>query len=194
MDNLDQIKQLREETGVSIAECKKAIEGSKGDLEKAKEVLRTWGKSLAGKKQSRETKVGMIMSYIHANKKVGVLLDIRCESDFVVRNENFEILAHEICLQIAAMNPSFVKEEEVPSEVLEQEKNIYEEQMKDSGKPKEIVAQVIEGKLKNFKTEKVLMNQSWIKDDKKTMNDLVTDYISKIGENIIVKRFVRYEI
>jgi len=194
MDTLDLIKQLREETGVSIAECKKAIEESKGDLAKAKEILRTWGKSLADKKQSRETKSGMVVSYIHANKKVGVLLDIRCESDFVVKNENFETLAHEICLQITAMNPLFVNEEEIPPKVLEQEKKIYEEQMKDSGKPKEIMAQIIDGKLKNFRAEKVLLNQLWVKDDKKTVNDLITDYIGKIGENIVIKRFIRYEI
>jgi len=194
MSSLDQIKQLREETGVSIAECKKAIEETQGDLEKAKEILRMWGKSLADKKQSREVKAGMIKSYIHANKKVGVLLDIRCESDFVVRNENFEALAHEICLQIAAMNPEFLSEGNIPAEVLEQEKKIYEEQMKDSGKPKEIVDQIIDGKLKKFKQEKTLLAQAWIKDDTKTITDLITDYIGKIGENIIVKKFVRYEI
>lgn len=194
MDSLEQIKQLREETGVSIAECKKAIEESKGDLEKAKEILRTWGKTLAGKKQSREVKAGMVISYIHPNKKVGVLLDIRCESDFVVRNENFETLAHEICLQIAAMNPEYVTDSEIPEEILEKERKIGLEQVAESKKPKEIMDQIVEGKLKKFKEEKTLIMQSWIKDDKKTINDLIADYIGKIGENIIIKKFVRYEI
>ena len=194
MDSLEQIKQLREETGVSIAECKKAIEESKGDLEKAKEILRTWGKTLAGKKQSREVKAGMIMSYIHPNKKVGVLLDIRCESDFVVRNENFEALAHEICLQIAAMSPEYVTDSEIPEEILKKEMKIGLEQVAESKKPKEITDQIVEGKLKKFKEEKTLIMQPWIKDDKKTINDLIADYIGKIGENIIIKKFVRYEI
>lgn len=194
MDSLDQIKQLREETGVSIAECKKAIEEAKGDLERAKEILRKWGKTLADKKQSREVKTGMIVSYIHPNKKVGVILDIRCESDFVVRNENFEALAHEICLQIAAMNPEYVTDFEIPEVVLEKERKIGLEQMEGSKKPKEIMDQIIEGKLKKFKEEKTLMMQPWIKDDKQTVKDLVNEYIGKIGENIIIKRFVRYEI
>ncbi len=194
MNPIDQIKQLREETGVSINECKKAIEESKGDITKAKEILRKWGKTLAGKKQEREVKTGLIESYIHPNKKVGVILDIRCETDFVAKNEEFKNLAHELCLQIAALKPNFVKEEEIPEENLIEERKIYEEQLKDSGKPKQIIDQIIEGKLAKYKTEACLYNQPWIKDETKTIKDLVDEYIAKIGENVLVKKFTRYEI
>jgi len=194
MSNIDQVKQLREETGVSIAECKKALEEAKGDTEKAKEVLRKWGQSLAGKKAEREVKSGLLESYIHPNKKVGVLLDIRCESDFVARNEELKNLAHELCLQIAALKPLFIKEEDIPEEVLTTEKEIYQEQIKDSNKPKQVIEQIIEGKLKKYKAEVSLLSQPWIKDETKTVKDLIEEYIGKLGENIIIKKFIRYEI
>jgi len=147
MIKIDQLKQLREETAVSVQDCKKALEESGGDLAKAKEILKKWGKDLAVKKANRDTKQGIITSYIHPNKKIGVLLEVACETDFVERSSDFQNLTHELCLQIAATR------EEVP-----------------------------------------LLEQSWIKDPTKTVKDLVSDYVLKIGENIIVKRFVRYEI
>ena len=149
MVTIDQIKQLREETGVSLSEIKKALEEAKGDPEKAKEILRMWGKTLIGKKASRETKQGIIDSYVHPNAKTGVLLDLRCESDFVAKSPDFKTLAHEICLQIAAMDPI----EEIS-----------------------------------------LLSQAWIKDDTKTIKNLVEDTVAKVGENIEIKKFVRYEI
>ena len=121
MISITQIKQLRQETGVSITECKKALEESKGDFEKAKEVLRKWGRGLAGKKAERGTKIGIIESYIHSNKRVGAMVELRCESDFVARSEDFKKLAHELCLQIAAMNPLFLKEEDIPEKFLDKE-------------------------------------------------------------------------
>jgi len=148
MIDINQIKQLRQETSVSIIECKKALEEAKGDLEKAKEILRKRGGEFAEKKAERGAKTGIIASYIHQNKKIGVLLDIRCESDFVAESADFQNLAHEICLQIAAMNPK--------------------------------------------KTS--LLSQAWIKDETKTIKDLIDEYITKIGENIVIKKFVRYEI
>jgi elongation factor Ts len=194
MVTIDQIKQLREETGLSISEVKKALEQSDGNFEKAKEVLRILGKTLLGKKSSRETKSGLIETYVHPNAKTGVMLDIRCETDFVAKNPEFKNLAHEICLQIAAMKPLFIKEEDIPEEFLDGETKIYKEQIKDSGKPEKIVAQILEGKLKKYKDEVSLMSQPWIKDDTKTIKNLIEDAVAKIGENIEIKRFARYEI
>ena len=194
MVTIDQIKQLREETGVSPTEIKKALEESKGDTEKAKELLRIWGKTLLGKKTSRETKQGIIDIYLHPNSKTGVLLDIRCESDFVAKSPEFKKLAHEICLQIAAMKPLFVKEEDIPEEFVDGETKIYKEQLKDSEKPEKIVTQILEGKLKKYKEEVSLLSQPWIKDDSKTVKNLIEEAVAKIGENIEIKRFIRYEI
>lgn len=194
MITIDQIKQLRDETGISPTEIKKALDEAKGDAEKAKELLRIWGKTLADKKTSRETKAGLIESYIHPNSKTGVLLDIRCESDFVAKSPEFKNLAHEICLQIAAMKPLFVREEEIPAEFLDGETKIYKEQLKNSGKPENIVSQILEGKLKKYKQEISLLSQLWIRDDSKTIKNLVEDTVAKVGENIEVKRFERYEI
>ncbi len=194
MITIDQIKKLREETGVSPTEIKKALEESKGDLEKAKELLRVWGKTLAGKKTERETKQGIIETYIHQNSKTGVLLDIRCESDFVAKSKEFKNLAHEICLQIAAMKPLFVSQNDIPEEFLDGETKIYKEQLKDSGKSENIAKQVIEGKIKKYKESISLLEQPWIRDDSKTIKNLIEDTVSKVGENIEVKRFVRYEI
>ncbi len=194
MITIDQIKQLRQETGVSVIECKKALQETKGDFEKAKELLRKWGRELAGKKSEREAGEGIIESYIHPNKKVGVLVDIRCESDFVARSADFQKLAHELCLQIAAMSPLFLKEEDIPEEFIDGEKKIYKEQFKNSGKPEKIIGQIIEGKLKKYKEEISLTSQPWIKDEEKTIKDLINEYVAKLGENIIIKRFIKYDI
>ncbi len=191
---IDQVKQLREETGVSIQECKRALEKAAGDLEKAKKVLREWGRDFAGKKSERDVKEGIIASYIHSNKKIGVIIELRCESDFVAKSEDFQKLAHELCLQIVALRPLFVKEEDIPEEFLDGEEKIYKEQLKNSGKPQNIILQVIEGKLKKYKKEVSLMSQSWIKNDQKDIKDLVDEYITKTGENIVVRNFARYEI
>ncbi len=194
MVTIDKIKKLREETGVSITECKKALQQAQGDEEQAKKILREWGKELAGKKSSREAKEGIIDCYLHPNKKVGVLLELNCETDFVAKSEDFKKLAHEICLQIAAMKPLFVREEDIPEEFLDGERKIYQEQFKNSGKPEKIVSQIIDGKLKKYKEQISLLSQPWIKDDSKTIKDLINEYIAKIGENITIKRFTRYEI
>ena len=194
MITIDQLKQLREETDVSVTECKKALEESKGDIKLAKEILREWGKDLAGKKSEREVKQGIIESYIHPNKKVGAMVKILCETDFVAKLEQFQQLAHEICLQIAASKPLFLKDEDIPEDFLDGEKKIYQEQFKDSGKPQKIIDGIIEGKLKKYKKEVSLLSQPWIKDETKTVKDLIDEYIAKIGENIVVEEFRRYEI
>ena len=191
---IDQIKQLREETGVSISECKKALEEANGDFAKAKEILRKWGKTLAEKKAARSASQGIIDCYVHPNKKIGVLLEIRCETDFVAKSPEFQELAHEVAMQIAAMKPVFVKEEDIPEESLAEEKRIYAEQTAGSGKPENIVNQIIEGKLKKYKAQVSLLSQPWIKDDSKNIKALISDYIGKIGENIEVKRFTVFEI
>ena len=194
MVTIDQVKQLREETGVSLMEVKKALEEAKGDSEKAKELLRIWGQKVLNKKTSRDVKAGLIETYLHQNGQNGVMLDIRCETDFVAKSPDFKNLAHEICLQIAAMKPLYVKPEEIPDEFLDGETKIYTEQLKDSGKPENIVKQILEGKLNKYKEEVSLMSQSWVKDDSKTIKNLVEDTVAKVGENIEIKRFARYEI
>jgi len=192
--NIEDIKKLREETGVAPTEIKKALDESKGDLKKAKEILRTWGKMLAGKKTDREAKQGIIDFYIHPNAKTGVLLDMRCESDFVAKSPEFKNLAHEICLHIAAMKPLFISEDEISSEVIDGETKIYQEQVATSGKPQDITRQMVEGKLKKYKESVSLLSQPWVKDDSKTIKNLIEEAVAKIGENIFVKKFVRYEI
>ncbi len=194
MITIDQIKKLRAETGISVSECKKALEKANGDIEKAKEILRKLGANVAEKKSAREVHQGIIESYIHPNKRVGVLLEIRCETDFVARSSDFKNLAHELCLQIAAMKPLFIKESDIPQDVIDKEKEIYLEQLKDSGKPKEIIEKIIQGKLEKYKEEKVLFLQPWIKDESKKVKDLVNEYIAKLGENITISKFARYEI
>lgn len=194
MISIDQIKNLRQETGVSVSECKKALEKAKGDNKKAKEILREWGKELAGKKSEREAGQGIIETYVHPNKKIGAMVELRCETDFVAKSKYFKELAHELCLQITAMKPLFLKEEDIDEKFLDGEKKIYKEQLKDSGKPEKIIKQVIEGKLKKYKEQVSLLSQSWIKDDSKTIKQLIEEYIARIGENIRVEKFERYEI
>jgi len=194
MANIDQIKQLREETAVSFAECKKALETAGGDIEKAKEVLRKMGRNLAEKRVEKELKSGIIQSYIHPNKKVGVMIEIRCESDFVAKSQDLENLAHELCLQIAAMNPKFVKEEDIPEALLEKEREIYLEQMKGQKKPENIMKEILEGKLKKYKEEISLFSQPWVKDNSRQVKDLFDEFLAKMGENTQVVKFVRCEI
>lgn len=194
MVSIEQIKELRESTGVSIIECKKALEEADGDFEKAKEILRKLGKDVAAKKSTRTTGQGIIDVYVHSNKKVGVMLDIRCETDFVAKGEIFKELSHEICMQIAAMKPQYVKESDIPESIIENERKIYVEQMKDSNKPENIMTQIIDGKLKKYKEQFSLMAQLWVKDDSKTIKILVDEYIAKLGENIEIKQFSRFEI
>lgn len=194
MVNIDMLKKLRLETGVSFAECKKALEESGGDLVRAKEILRERGQKIAELKSQRQTQQGIIEAYIHPNKKVGVLIDLRCESDFVARSPEFQTLAHELALQITAMKPMYISPEDIPEEFLAGERKIYQEQLTGSGKPQKIIDQIVEGKIQKYKEEVSLMSQPWIRDESKTIRELINDYIAKIGENIKVERFERYEI
>jgi len=194
MVNIDKIKQLRQETGIGFSECQKALEETNEDIKKAKSILREKGKEIAESKFLRETKQGIVESYLHPGGKIGVLIEICCESDFVAKSPDFKKLAHEICLQITAMKPLFLKADEISEEFLDGEKKIYQKQFAGSGKPQEIIDQIIDGKLSKYKKEVSLLDQLWVKDTTKTIGDLIGEYSSKLGENITLKRFARYEI
>lgn len=188
------IKELREKTGAGIVDCKKALQEAGGDIEKAVEILRKKGAAKAAKKAERATAEGIVVSYIHAGGKVGALVELNCETDFVARTEDFKQLGHEIAMQVAAMAPEYVSREEVPAEAVEKEKEILKQQALAEGKPEHIVEKIVEGRLAKFFSEKCLLEQPWIKDDSKTIQELLTDYITKLGENIKVKRFCRFEV
>lgn len=195
MISASQVQQLRQKTGASMMECKKALLEAGEDENKAIEILRKKGEKVAESKLlSRQTKEGLIAAYIHNNNKVGVLLELGCETDFVARNEEFKKLAHELCLQAAAMNPRYLKIEDVPEEILAEDRRIYQEQFAGSGKPEKIIEQIIEGKIRKQIQEICLFTQPYIKDQDKKMGDLIKEAIAKLGEKIEVRRFVRYEI
>jgi elongation factor Ts len=188
------VKKLREQTGVSITECKKAIVEADNDYEKAEELLRKKGFEKAKAKSSRVTNSGAIGSYIHSNRNIGVMVELGCETDFVAKNEDFLALQKDIAMQIAAMNPMFISEKNIPEATLEKEKEIYREQMKDSGKPEQVIDKIIEGKLGKYYAEACLLKQKFFKDDTKSIEDLIAEKIHKLGENIVVKRFIRYQV
>lgn len=194
MAQIEDIKKLRAKTMASMIECRNALDESGGDFEKATKILREKGALIAQKKTERTTANGIISSYIHTDCKTGVLVELNCETDFVAKNEEFKKLGHEICMHIAAMNPQYVRVEDIPEEVVDAEKEIYREQFKGSGKPKEVIEKIIDGKLNKYRGEQVLLNQPYIRDDSKTIQDLINEFIAKLGENIQVKRFVRYQV
>ncbi len=188
------VKELRERTGAGVMDCKKALEEAGGDMEKAAEILKKKGIAKAEKKASREAKEGLIGSYIHMGGKIGVLVEVNCETDFVARTDEFKALVHDIAMQIAAMSPKWVSVEDVPQEVIEKEKAIYREQALASGKPEHVVDRIVEGKLQKFFEEVCLLEQKFIKDDSKKVKDVITEAIAKLGENIKVSRFVRFQV
>lgn len=194
MTIIDQVRQLREQTGISMMECKKALEASAGDIEKAKKVLRERGKEVIKSRGGKGAYQGIVESYIHPGSRIGVLLELHCETDFVAKSKEFKKLAHEVCLQIAAARPLFTREDEIPEKFLDEEKKIYQKQFAGSGKPEKIIEQIIEGKLSKYKKEVSLVSQPWVKDVAKTVADLVSDYIAKTGEKIEIGKFTRYEI
>jgi elongation factor Ts len=194
MASIDLVRQLREETGIAIMDCKKALEEANGDIKRAREILREKGKESLKDRSDRSASQGLIETYIHAGGKIGVMLHLASESDFVARSDEFKKLAHEICLQIAAARPLFVSEGEISAEFLGGERKIYQKQMADSGKPEKIIEQVVEGKLRKYKQEVSLLSQPWVKDTSKTINDLLDESRRKIGERIEIIKFTRYEI
>lgn len=194
MAQIEDIKKLRAKTLASMIECRNALDESEGDFEKATEILRKKGSLIAQKKTERTTANGIVSSYIHNDCKTGVLVELNCETDFVAKNEEFKKLGHEICMHIAAMNPQYVRAEDIPKDVIDAEKEIYRKQLEGSGKPEEIIEKIIEGKLNKYSEEHVLLSQPYIRDDSKNIQDLINEFIAKLGENIRVKRFVRYQI
>ncbi len=191
---MEQVKELRAATGAGIMDCKNALVEANGDFDKAVEILRKKGLAKAAKRASREASEGVIELYSHGNGRVGVMVEVNCETDFVARSEAFRKLAHEIALQIAAMSPQYVSEKDIPEEVLEHERSIAREQALREGKPEKIVDRIVEGRLKKFKDEVCLLNQAYIRDDKMTIADLLNQNIAAIGENIVIRRFVRWEL
>jgi len=190
----DDIQKLRKETGAGIMDVKNALLEAKGDYQNAKDVLRKRGAAIALKKMAREAKEGVIVSYIHSGGKVGVLLKLYCETDFVARTQEFQDLARDIAMHVAAMDPSYISREDIPKDVLDKEKEIYKEQIKDSGKSADITSKIIDGKIDRFVSEVSLLGQVFIKDQDKTIAKLVEEGVTKLGENIQVGEFVRYEL
>lgn len=190
----DIVKKLRDKTGAPMMDCKKALQETDGDEEKAIDFLRKKGSKIAEKRSDRAANQGAIESYIHAGSKIGVLVELNCETDFVAKTDAFRNLAKDLAMQVAAMSPKYVKREEVPQEAIDREIDIYKTQAKTEGKPDHILQKIAEGKLEKFFSEVCLIEQACIKDSSKSVKDLITEEIGKIGENISVRRFVRFQV
>jgi len=186
------VKELRAKSNAGMMDCKKALVDADGDIVKAEKILRERGLAQASKKASRATKEGIIESYIHHGSKIGVLLEIDCETDFVARNKMFKSFVHDVALHIAAADPSFITIEEVPAQDIEKEKDIYRKQAINDGKPEKIVDKIADGRIKKYYEESVLLEQAFVKDPDKKIGDLLKETIATIGENIVIKRFCRY--
>ncbi len=190
----EQVKELRERTGAGMMECKRALEETGGDMEAAIDLLRSRGAAKAAKRAGREAREGAIGSYVHMGGKIGVLVEVNCETDFVARTEDFQTLVRDLAMHIAASNPLAVTAEEIPAEVVERERAIFREQVKNEGKPENLWDKIAEGKLKKFFQENALMQQAFVKDPEKTVEQLVTEVSARTGENIVVRRFVRFAL
>ena len=188
------IKELRERTAAGMADCKKALVETGADMDKAVDFLRKKGLAKAAKKAGRIATEGLISQYIHGNGRIGVLLETNCETDFVARNDEFVSFTREVAMQIAAMNPLFVSDDEIPAALVEKERAIRKETAAQSGKPENIVDKIVDGQISKWKKEICLLDQPWVKDDKKTISDLQKELVAKLGENIKVRRFVRFEV
>jgi len=195
MADVQTITKLRSLTGAGMVDCKKALDEAVGDFDKAVVVLRKKGEAKAAKKiATREAKEGLVYSYIHSNNKTGAMLEVMCETDFVAKTDDFKELAHDLAMQIVAMSPDYLSPEQVPAEVLEKEKEVFKEQLKNEGKPEEMLEKIVEGKLGKFYQDVCLLKQPFIKDDKITIEAMINQVIAKTGEKIEVGRFARYEI
>ena len=190
------VKTLREQTGAGMMDCKKALTETGGDMEKAIDFLRKKGLSAAAKKADRLASEGVVGSYIHAGGKIGVMLEVNCETDFVAKTGEFQALVKDLCMHIAAANPRYVTREEIPADVLDREKDIYKDQARQSGKPENILDKIIDGKIEKFYSDVCLVDQIFVKDPegKKKVKDVITEKVAKIGENISVRRFARYQM
>jgi elongation factor Ts len=190
----EMVKQLREATGAGVLDCRKALEQSEGDMQKALDFLREKGLALAAKRADRRASEGVVELYSHGNGRVGVMVEINSETDFVGRSESFRTLAHELALQIAAMSPLYVKEEDIPAEVLEHESKIVAAKSREEGKPDAIIPKIVDGYLKKYKDEVVLMRQKYIRDESLTVLQFVNQTVVSLHENIVIRRFVRWQL
>jgi elongation factor Ts len=188
------VKELREKTGAGILDCQKALQETGDDIEKAVDYLRQKGLAAAQKKSGRETNQGLVHAYIHMGGKIGVLIEVNCETDFVARNEEFKAFVNDLALQVAAAKPQYVKREDIPKETVDKERTIYEGQAKEMGKPPAAWPKIVEGKLEKFYQESCLMEQAFIKDPAVTVKELLAQKIAKIGENMNIRRFTRYQL
>jgi elongation factor Ts len=192
--NATTVKELREKTGAGVMDCKKALAECAGNLEKAVDYLRQKGLAAAAKKMSRVAAEGLVGAYIHAGGKIGVMVELNCETDFVARTPEFQALLKDIAMQVAAASPRYIRREDVPAEEIERERGIYRSQVLEQGKPEKIVDKIVEGKLDRFYSEICLLEQAFIKDPDRKVADLLQDAVARIGENIQVRRFMRYQI
>ena len=188
------VKQLREKTGAGMMDCKQALQECNGDMDKAVDFLRTKGLATARKRAGRALTEGIIQSYIHMGGKLGVLVEVNCETDFVAKNEDFIEFAKNIAMHIAAVNPLSIRSEDLSEDIVEREKEIYKGQALETGKPENVVAKIVEGKMKKFFAENCLLKQAYVRDPNLTVEDLLNALIAKIGENITIRRFVRFQI
>ena len=188
------VKELREISGAGMMDCKRALDEAGNDIKKAMEVLRKSGVAKAQKKAGRSASDGMVLPYIHPGSKLGVLIEVNCETDFVAKTEDFQNMVKDIAMHIAASEPIAVNKEDIPRDVLKTEKEIYADQARKSGKPENIIDKMIEGRISKFYQENVLMEQSFVKDPDLTINDVITEMVAKLGENIIITRFVRFQL
>jgi len=188
------VKELRDKTGAGMMDCKKALSETSGDVEKAIDYLRQKGLSDAGKRTGRTASEGLVGSYIHPGGKLGVLVEVNCESDFVARTEEFQALVKDVAMHVAASNPLYLRREDVPEDVIAREKNIYEVQAREGGKPEQIVERIVQGKLEKFFEEVCLLEQPFVKEPDLSVNQLVSSLVAKLGENIVVRRFQRYQL
>ena len=188
------VKELRDRSGVGLMECKKALVETGGNIDKAFDYLRKAGAAKALKKEGREAKEGVVLSYIHPGAKLGVLLELNCETDFVAKTDDFVNLGNDIAMHIAATDPLAVSSDNISNEIIEKEKEIYTEQAKKTNKPAEIIEKMVEGRLKKFFKENVLIEQDFVKDPNKTIKDIITDTVGKLGENIVITRFKRFQL
>ncbi len=191
---MEDIKNLRMQTGAGMMDCKKALEEANGNYDEAIKLLKKRGQEIMAKKAGREASEGIIDCYIHANKKIGTMVELLCETDFVARNQDFQQMAHDIAIQVAASNPICISPEEVPAEKLEELKKEWQEEINKMGKPKEIADKIMDGKVKKYCEENALTTQALVKDPEKTVQDLLVETTAKLGEKIVIKRFTRFEI
>ncbi|HZF57822.1 MAG TPA: translation elongation factor Ts [Rubrobacter sp.] len=191
---IEKIKQLREETAAGMMDVKRALEESEGDVEGARKVLRERGQVIAAKKSSRAATEGLIEAYVHFNGRVGVLIEVNCETDFVARTPEFKEFARNVALHVASMRPLCVAPEDIPAGAVQEERQVVEKQVAEMGKPENISEQIIEGRMKKWASEQALLNQPYVKDTDKTVGDLLQDTIQRVGENVVIRRFVHYEL